>query len=235
MAYLDDVILLGERRQLVEALVRFEELVGEIGLEVNRFKTKLLVGNEEEDVYVPEGLSVVSEGLVVLGSPVGLAEWEDKECLRKVHGIKNLHCLRSEPALAKQVRFLLLSCSVSRTFNHILRTVPPSSRVQATEAFDTSLCEILAALLDIESFGDGEVLAATHQMWLPLRCGGMGVAKAEIASYWAARSISPVELPVECMAEPIRKARAKGVDIRLGWLSKPVQGGGNRLQGQLTD
>ena len=30
-------------------------------------------------------------------------------------------------------------------------------------------------------------------------------------------------------------ARAKGVDIRLGWLSKPVQGGGNRLQGQLTD
>ena len=79
MAYLDDVTLLGERRQLVEALVRFEELVGEIGLEVNRFKTKLLVGNEEEDVYVPEGLSVVSEGLVVLGSPVGFAEWEDKE------------------------------------------------------------------------------------------------------------------------------------------------------------
>jgi hypothetical protein len=192
-AYLDDVSAAGECDDLVAFANRFSELAASCGLVVNTSKSELLLPLNNPLPQSAHNLQLKRDGLVVLGTPIGVREFEEEWCLSRVQEMKKLLMVKSGIGVPVQCRYILLRESIIPALNHLLRTVPPSHRKDATEEFDNTVREVARSLLGTDYFQDEEEFENSFQWRFPLRYGGLGLVPvsmvslpAYVASVWEA-------------------------------------------------
>jgi hypothetical protein len=184
-ANLDDITATGDPEDLVALADRFSELAGCRGLVVNKSKSELFIPNGESPPQGSEHLRVTSEGLRILGSPVGTPEYEGRWCLQYVQNLKKMMLTRTEHSIPVQHRYILLKDSVIPALTHLWRTVPPWNREQAVHYFDSGLREIIKLLLGASLYRDGDQIENCTQISLPLRHGGLGLLEGHMISFAA--------------------------------------------------
>ena len=84
-----------------------------------------------------------------------------------------------------QSAFILLRHSAAHKFTHLLRSAPPSLIEEAALAYDTSMTDCLAKILDRSSrdlFSEGSSPSASTQAALPTNLGGLGLSSAQVVS-----------------------------------------------------
>jgi hypothetical protein len=192
-AFLDDVTAAGDSGDLVALANRFSTIAKERGLELNRGKSELFLPPGQQQPADTGDMQIKRDGVRVLGSPVGSSSFEDQWCQQQIRQMKKIILLKTETSIPVQSRYLLLRDSVVPSFNHLLRTVPPANRENATSEFDGAIEEISSQLLGMDVFEDSHELSSCTQLHLPLRFGGLGLVKASsvstaayVASVWEA-------------------------------------------------
>jgi hypothetical protein len=168
------------------------------------------------------GLSLCPEGAELLGAPIGTTTFENSRCLDKVRNLRKLLLVQSETSIPTQYRFLLLKDAVIPTLNYLLRTVPPSNRTSATQAFDNAVKSIVRALLGGAEWGDPWEIEQCPQIHLPMRYGGLGLPLASHISetaYLASTWEAGVHLDESTRKQLIDTLKEKKVDIEETWLS----------------
>ena len=138
-------------------------------------------------------LPPVENGIVILGVPVGTAEFCRAHADERVGVEQNF--LEWLPKIALfghfQVAWLLLVfCGVPRA-NHLLRGMPPSLNEGYAAAHDITLKSTLETLLQVDAAStDSNELARIYAYAsIPARMGGLGLRSASRtrhAAYWAA-------------------------------------------------
>jgi hypothetical protein len=227
-AYLDDVTFTGPLSQLSQLFARFRQLCEDIGLQVNLDKSNIIPSDTDTShENLPDnlaGLTLCRNGTELLGAPIGTPEYENERCRQKVQNLKKLLLVRTEKSIPCQYRFLLLKDSVIPTLNYLLRTVPPSNRTGATNAFDNAVRDIVKDILGGPEWGNPRKVEDCHQIYLPLRYGGLGVTKAKhiseaayLASVWEAR----IQLDTSTRNELVGKLKRKKAEIEEEWLFSP--------------
>jgi hypothetical protein len=181
-SYLDDVSATGDGEELVQFAQRFRELASLRGLTVNVEKSVLLVPSNQSLPRGNSSLPIRREGIELLGSPVGEANFEGNFCLEKVHQLRKLILLKTEQVVPLQSRYIVLKDAVLPTLNHLWRTVPPWNCQSAITAFDEGIKEAVRVLLGADIFDDGDQVEGCFQVHLPLRLGGLGLTKASSVS-----------------------------------------------------
>jgi hypothetical protein len=126
-AYLDDVSAVGPVNDLVDFANRFSELAEECVLTVNTSKYELLAPSDGSVPQTARNLPIKRE-LVVLGTPIGVPEFEEQWCLSKVQEMRKLIMVKTKTAVPVKCRLVLLRESIISTLIHLLRTVPPWHR-----------------------------------------------------------------------------------------------------------
>ena len=152
------------------------------------------------------------EGLVVLGTPVGHAEFVQAKVSERVAEEQKLLdavCGLPDPQCAWQ---LLSKCSGPRA-SYLIGTLPPSTSREYAEEHDERLWPAAVHILgaqqvDLEAMAEGRLVAR-----LPARLGGLGLRSAvrvAPAAYWASwadtlpmivkRSPHQAQKILECLA-----------------------------------
>ena len=186
MFYLDDNYLVGTPEAVSDDYTRLVYSAGILapGLLLNATKSYLFSPTVPMEDVLDQVRAVhgstdfdrfrhVTEGLVVLGTPIGTQEFiatalEDGLADFRL-GLERLRQLDSI-----QIRLLLLRLCGPQRLNHIIRTTPPSACAATLDTMDEL---ILQALVECQGFG------SAHPTWealvrLPLRLGGSGLPSA---------------------------------------------------------
>jgi hypothetical protein len=224
-AYLDDLSATGNPEELVELATRFEELSASCGLAVNLNKSVLLLPPHEEAPQECRNLPIRRDGITILGSPVGTAEFEEESCCEKVRQLNKLFFVQTEEEVPVQSRYILLKDSVLPTLNHIWRTVPPWTRQQAINIFDNQIREIMLHLLGADSFSDVEHVRGCSELHLPLRHGGLGITNAadiSVAAYVASTWEAGIIHDSETISMLTSRLQTQGVSIAEEDLKQPA-------------
>lgn len=166
----DDVQFIGKPLAVSAALRDFMESVARIGLELNTIKTKVysmgvdtLSSKNVKQAF--KNLATIvpfSEGITLMGSPIGHDDWIKSELMSVVESnrarLEALYLLDS----AQHANHILLRTCVSRV-THLLRTVPPSLTVEMAARHDADIWKAFSALsgIDAPAFDD-----ATDGSWL---------------------------------------------------------------------
>ena len=128
-------------------------------------------------------------GLMVLGSPVGSAEYVRARGVERLEEEKELLHILPELPDTQCAWILLALCAVPRA-NHLLRTVPPTQVETYAQEHDAELWEGLNKLLGSEADAAEDHLGLSRKLaTLPARYGGLGLrsaARTRTAAYWAA-------------------------------------------------
>ena len=177
-AYEDDTSVRAELPIIWELASCPEEIFGNFGFKIKAAKS--LITGDKLDVQgdPPEDFVVSPDGFVVLGTPIGRSYY------RKVTGTAMLSDM-SPPHLALPLLtprtsiHLLLKCfSVRPSF--LMRTATDLSTLRpAAAAFDTAICNCLAAILHLEP---SENLKS--RAFLPRRHGGLGFTRQNSIGLW---------------------------------------------------
>jgi hypothetical protein len=224
-AYLDDLSATGNPEELVGLATRFEELSASCGLTVNLNKSVLLLPSNGEAPQASRNIPVRRDGITILGSPVGTAEFEEESCCEKVRQLNKLFFIKTEDEVAVQSRYVLLKDSVLPTLNHIWRTVPPWTRQQATTVFDNQVQEIMFHLLGADSFSDVDHVRGSSELHLPLRHGGLGLTRAtdiSVAAYVASTWEAGIIQDSETISMLVARLQTQGVSIDEEDLKQPA-------------
>jgi len=224
-AYLDDLSATGSPEELVQLATRFEELSASCGLSVNFNKSVLLLPPNREAPQESRNIPIRRDGITILGSPVGTAEFEEESCCEKVRQLNKLFFIKTEEEVPVQSRYVLLKDSVLPTLNHIWRTVPPWTRQRATTLFDNQIQEIVFHLLGADSFADVDHVRGSSELHLPLRHGGLGVTNAtdvSIAAYTASTWEAGIIHDSETTSMLVSRLQTEGVSIDEEDLKQPA-------------
>lgn len=174
--YLDDGVVIGTHEELRTVIALIEEHGPPLGLHLSRSKSEIWwpAPNDTEWLFYPEGIAMVrDDGVKLLGSPIGSADFANRLLLKRIHKIDALFTevrKLEEP----QVQFCLLrSCVGFPKIAFSLRTCPPVHLTECLQLFDgmvyNSLASIIGADLDMQCW---------QQATLPLSLGGVGITSA---------------------------------------------------------
>ena len=172
-AYEDDTSVRAETPIIWELASCVEEIFGNFGFKIKAAKSLITGDNLDVQGDPPEDFVISPDGIVVLGTPIGRSYY------RKVTGTAMLSDM-SPPHLALPLLtprtsiHLLLKCfSVRPSF--LMRTATDLSTLRpAAAAFDTAICNCLAAILHLEP---SENLKS--RAFLPRRHGGLGFTRQD--------------------------------------------------------
>ena len=180
-----------------------QERLGVEGISLNRRKSQALLADgvgpeqlteEQREAMDTTGLTVVRQGMRVVGVPVGTEQFQRDFLQEAVNGEPAELVRALVPTEDAQASFQILRLSATSRLSHLLRTVPPSITCQAAANYDALVEWALASIIA----GDGAAAAglptpeevahdptvcqnqtylghdALRQAHLPIREGGLG-------------------------------------------------------------
>jgi hypothetical protein len=180
--FLDDISLAGSHRDLFDALSVVTEEGAHIGLQVNRQKCNLLSNIEPEEPL--NGVQFSSEGIILLGTPIGTTEYVDSSTHTLFEDM--LSPVPSIQEFSLDVAFPLLQACVNLRPQYALRTTPPWILENHCRFFDDTMDNALAYLInDNRPFPDDSYARTIRG--LPVKLGGLGIRRTSVISYpaWA--------------------------------------------------
>ena len=143
---------------------RLQERLGVEGISLNRRKSQALLADgvgpeqlteERRVVMDTTGLTVVREGMRVVGVPVGIEQFQ-RDFLQEALNGEPAELVRAlVPMEDAQASFQILRLSATSRLSHLLRTVPPSITYQAEANYDALVECALASIIA----GDGVAAA----------------------------------------------------------------------------
>ena len=146
-----------------------------VGLEINYSKCRLLTGGSVTTFPKLKQVAVSTSdaGLIILGSPVGSAEFSRAKAVDLCASASNF-CKKLAQLKNPQVGVALLRycCGVCKVL-HLMRTVPSSLLQHELETLDNLMVETLQ-----EVVGMSLTANAKEQVFLGLKFGGLGIRKA---------------------------------------------------------
>ena len=184
-----------------------QERLGVEGISLNRRKSQALLVDgvgpeqltEEQRVAMDStGLTVVRQGMRVVGVPVGTEQFQRDFLQEAVNGEPAKLVRALVPLEDAQVSFQIFRLSATSRLSHLLRTLPPSITCQATANYNALVEWALASIIA----GDGAAAAglptpeevahyltlcqnqtylghdALQQARLPIREGGLGLTSS---------------------------------------------------------
>ena len=184
-----------------------QERLGVEGISLNRRKSQALLADgvgpeqltEEQRVAIDTtGLTVVRQGMRVVGVPVGTEQFQRDFLQEAVNGEPAELVRALVPMEDDQARIQISRLSATSRLSHLLRTVPPSITCQAAANYDALVEWALASIVA----GDGAAAAglptpeevahdptvcqnqtylghdALRQAYLPIREGGLGLTSS---------------------------------------------------------
>ena len=183
------------------------ERLGVEGISLNRRKSQALLADgvgpeqlteEQREAMDTTGLTVVRQGMMVVGVPVGTEQFQRDFLQEAVNGEPAELVRALVPMEDAQASFQILRLSATSRLSHLLRTVPPSITCQAAANYDALVEWALASIIA----GDGAAAAglptpeevapdpnvcqnqtylghdALRQAHLPIREGGLGLTSS---------------------------------------------------------
>jgi hypothetical protein len=179
LAYLDDVFVFGDPGRILECFESLSKELEASNLFFNKLKCKLLVYNEPPSPRMCRGVSVVRDGLRVLGVPIGTSSFV-QSILRDLYQtyvgtVKYLDNFNSAES------FVLLKSSINARPVHTLRGLHPEFTKSEAIRFDK---EIDLALGRVVFPGPQVRLspASLHVKNLSAEFGGLGMRGMSIIS-----------------------------------------------------
>ena len=184
-----------------------QERLGVEGVSLNRRKSQALLADgvgpeqltEEQRVAMDTtGLTVIRQGMRVVGVPVGTGQFQRYFLQEAVNGEPAELVRALVPMEDAQASFQIFRLSATSRLSHLLQTVPPSITCQAAANYDALVEWALASIIA----GDGAAAAglptpvkvahgptvcqnqtylghdALRQAHLPIREGGLGLASS---------------------------------------------------------
>ena len=143
------------------------------------------LGSEEDKVWRGDGPEA-ERGLIILGNPVGTAEFVRTQAQQRMEKEQGL--LDWLPKMGDlQCAWLLLALCATPRANHVVRALPPTQAREYAAEHDSRIWNTLQQLLGHAPHRDRARRARTLAA-LPGRLGGLGLRSAERtspAAYWA--------------------------------------------------
>ena len=171
---------------------------------------------------LPNYIIPVSDGLTILGIPVGTLDYKRKWCHEALGEIQRI-LGQIDKRQSYQSRLLLLRFVVSNNITHIARSVSPCAFAPTASAFkelvNTSLLKILTHCNTFDSSFPASDPQGS-QMNMALHCGGMGIADIQLNCqfiYLAAfreHSFSLSKLVGKCYSTILRLNIPEVIDLR---------------------
>ena len=141
-----------------------QERLGVEGISLNRRKSQALLADgvgpeqlteEQREAMDITGLTVVRQGMRVVGVPVGTEQFQRDFLQEAVNGEPAELVRALVPMEDAQASFQILRLSATSRLSHLLRTVPPSITCQAAANYDALVEWALASIIT----GDGAAAA----------------------------------------------------------------------------
>ena len=186
--YADDYGAAGRVRRLRAWWDSLVVLGPKYGYHPNGHKTKLLVKpglqQQAEEIFGGTGITVVTDGATYLGSPIGTPEHIAIQATKKVaEWSREINRLASLAVTEPHAAYAVLTHGLYGrwTYHFCTMEFPPDSLQPLVDAITSSL---LPALTGRDSWPE----IALQQMFLPVRCGGLGlpdVANVAASEYTA--------------------------------------------------
>ena len=189
-AFLDDIYVLCQPHRvktLYDELARC--LFRVAGIHLHRGKTRVWnkASIQPEDVHILGPEAWQPEGIVVLGTPLGSAQFVSGKLQARVEEERRLwEAIPTVPDL--QCGWQILLQSANPRANHTLRTLPPSSSAEYGRQHDEGVWNTAVALLGQLPGTPQDIAVARSVASLPMRMGGLGLrsaARGGDAAYWA--------------------------------------------------
>ena len=208
VAYLDDLQLIGDQDSVLIAYDRLNELLSDLGLNVNPHKCHCLWPHPVSDqTHLPppslqhaltdRGIIFHHGFLQILGGPIGFDSNQiSKWCLEQIRAHDSYFNLLSHSELSAHHAFLLLKASLRPRINYLMRCTPPSLFSDALQHFNDQINRCLHTKVMAEgSFNLFTSEFASRQLRLPNRQGGIGLSDLFASSHAAYLSSSLLTLP----------------------------------------
>ncbi|KAL0207958.1 hypothetical protein P9112_010545 [Eukaryota sp. TZLM1-RC] len=177
IAYMDDVVLIGDLNIVKQATVSFKELFTKIGLRLNLLKCVLLSnspvstivdGNEiQAKLYSPDAIRH-------LGSFLGNNDEITKKLFEKLNSISDKIDRMMNLDIQKHIKFTIIRLCFSSNFNHIFRSTNPVVTRPLAQKFNELRAKVLSQLMECKLF------QSPHHAYLSPHYGGLGWPKASI-------------------------------------------------------
>jgi len=201
-AYMDDVTICGPVPFLRESLkfLRSEEALAR-GLHVRTDKCMLYFPNQgvvpltrlTRLYHLPEELPLSTEGVTILGVPVGSPSFTEAELVKPADSV-SAFCERLSILESPQIEHLLLRyCVGASSIMYILRSLPSGSDCVAAlaEKVDISRVQVLSRIVGCDFDSSHSTIL---QFTLPLSMGGLGLTSTGLIRHAAfLASLSTVE------------------------------------------
>ena len=195
-AYLDDVFLLGPAEKVLATFSQLDSAFSHIHLQVAPEKCEIFSPSEIASLSVPSScqIPVTSDGMMVLGSPIGIHDYVSSTAC-DIAGSGAQLCQELLQLDDTQSSMLLLRyCHVPR-LNFLARTILPGQLQLATSIHDQQSRSCFSALMKCNNFSSQQ----WEQIVLPIRKGGFGLtamAPVRTLAFLSSWAFSIKELPL---------------------------------------
>ncbi|KAL0211137.1 hypothetical protein P9112_009435 [Eukaryota sp. TZLM1-RC] len=150
IAYMDDVVLIGELNIVKKATVCFKELFTKIGLRLNLLKCVLLsnspVSTIIDDIEIQAKLYSI-DAIRHLGSFLGNNDEITKKLFEKLNSISDKIDRMMNLDIKKHIKFTIIRLCFSSNFNHIFRSTNPLVTRPLAQKFNELRAKVLSQLL----------------------------------------------------------------------------------------
>ncbi|KAL0226517.1 hypothetical protein P9112_013841 [Eukaryota sp. TZLM1-RC] len=177
IAYMDDVVLIGDLKIVREATGCFKELFNKIGLQFNFLKCVLLSNSPVTSIV--HGIEIQAklysiDAIRHLGSFLGNNVEINKKLFEKLNSISNKIDRMMNLDIKKHIKFTFIRLCFSSNFNHIFRSTSPLVTRPLAQKFNELRAKVLSQLLGCKMFQKSD------HAYLSSHYGGLGWTKAYI-------------------------------------------------------
>ncbi|KAL0207276.1 hypothetical protein P9112_011904 [Eukaryota sp. TZLM1-RC] len=177
IAYMDDVVLIGDLNIVKKATVCFKELFTKIGLRLNLLKCVLLSNSPVSTII--DGIEIQAklysiDAIRHLGSFLGNNDEITKKLFEKLNSISDKIDRMMNLDIKKHIKFTIIRLCFSSNFNHIFRSTNPLVTRPLAQKFNELRAKVLSQLLGCKMF------QIPDHAYLSPHYGGLGWTKASI-------------------------------------------------------
>ena len=190
--YLDDIYILGPPKEALDVDERVDKNLEVLGILQNKSKREIygigVYAQEDRDRAEEAGYKWVErgEGIIVVGSPVGSAEYEKKICMERVREIegqmdkleKTVKNSSTFKQSVSQWQYSVVRKCIQPQFSHLMRTVPPKNTNEAAAMLDgiirVQFARITSLDRKIRGASPREKKRVEKMITLPTSRGGYG-------------------------------------------------------------
>jgi hypothetical protein len=180
-AFIDDAHFTGEVDAAAKGLEAYDKAAEKMGLFANEKKIQVLAMRNNaraNRMCHAKKIAAPKNAILVLGVPVGTAVGE-KELLAEMFAKEKLPRLIAELP-DPQCQLLLARYVAASRWGFIARSMPPAVAKQTLEKHDTSMIELLAAIMGVKP--EAITPLTSTEMSLPMAQGGLGIPRLQDVS-----------------------------------------------------